>query len=134
MGREEIESRRCTFESGLIVFFFCSNLAEVITNVGEFTKSYKATEVHTGAIVIQKITRHNIKALQKRAAHLIEFISNSITCGAAADASEITSGTGKYHDHHNAYYAYGPGVARALGSNFILSSVSGISVLRQLEK
>ena len=38
--------------------------------------------------------------------------------------------TGVYHDQHNAYYAYGPRVARTLGVNFILSSVSGIGIYR----
>ena len=35
-----------------------------------------------------------------------------------------------YHDQHNAYYAYGPRVARELKTNFILSSVSGIGAYR----
>jgi hypothetical protein len=91
---------------------------------------YKATEAHTGAVIIQKITGKNIKPLQRPDAPLIEFIGNSITCGAAADASEIPCGTGEYHDHHNAYYAYGPRVARELNSNYIVSSVSGIGVYR----
>lgn len=91
---------------------------------------YKATEAHTGAIRIQNIIAKNIKALQKPAAPLIEFIGNSITCGAAADASEVPCGAGVYHDQHNAYYAYGPRVARGLGANFIMSSVSGIGVYR----
>ncbi|MCW3089102.1 MAG: family lipase [Ferruginibacter sp.] len=91
---------------------------------------YKATEAYTGAILIQKISGKNVKPLQRPAAPLIEFIGNSITCGAAADASEVPCGTGEYHDHHNAYYAYGPRVARALGTNFIVSGVSGIGVYR----
>ncbi len=91
---------------------------------------YKATEAHSGAIVIQKIKGKNVKPLQKPVAPLIEFIGNSITCGAAADPSEMPCGAGQYHDQHNAYYAYGPRVARALGMNFILSSVSGIGVYR----
>jgi len=68
--------------------------------------------------------------LQRPAGPLIEFIGNSITCGAAADPSGTPCGTGEYHDQHNAYYAYGPRVARALGANFILSSVSGIGIYR----
>jgi lysophospholipase L1-like esterase len=91
---------------------------------------YKATEAATGAIFIQKITGKNVKGLPGSSAPLIEFIGNSITCGAAADASEVPCGTGEYHDHHNAYYAYGPRVARTLGVNYILSSVSGIGVYR----
>ncbi|QMU28028.1 SGNH/GDSL hydrolase family protein [Adhaeribacter radiodurans] len=91
---------------------------------------YKATEAHTGAIVIQKVTGKNVKSVKKPAQPLIEFIGNSITCGAAADPSEVPCGTGVYHDQHNAYMAYGPRVARQLGSNFVLSSVSGIGIYR----
>lgn len=91
---------------------------------------YKATEAHTGPIAIEKVTAENIEPLQKPEAPLIEFIGNSITCGAAADPLEVACGTGEYHDQHNAYMAYGPRVARALGTNYVLSSVSGIGVYR----
>lgn len=91
---------------------------------------YKATEAHTGAVVLHKITGRNLKALPRPQRPLIEFIGNSITCGAAADPSEVPCGTGDYHDQHNAYYAYGPRVARAIGAEFILSSVSGIGIYR----
>lgn len=91
---------------------------------------YKATEAHTGPIFIQKITGASVAPLPIPARPLIEFIGNSITCGAAADPSEVPCGTGQYHDQHNAYYAYGPRVARALGTDFILSSVSGIGMYR----
>lgn len=91
---------------------------------------YKATEAHTGGIIIEKITGENVKAVQYPEAPLIEFIGNSITCGAAADASEYPCGTGQYHDQHNAYMSYGARVARALQTKFILSSVSGIGIYR----
>ncbi|MFD1875145.1 SGNH/GDSL hydrolase family protein [Hymenobacter bucti] len=91
---------------------------------------YKATEAHTGAIVLDKITGQNVRALPNPRLPLIEFIGNSITCGAAADPSEVPCGTGVYHDQHNAYLAYGPRVARALHTNFVLSSVSGIGIYR----
>jgi lysophospholipase L1-like esterase len=91
---------------------------------------YKATEAHTGAVIIQSVAANNVKALQRPGAPLIEFIGNSITCGAAADPSEVPCGTGEYHDQHNAYMAYGPRVARALDVNFIVSSVSGIGIYR----
>ncbi|TPG72301.1 SGNH/GDSL hydrolase family protein [Hymenobacter nivis] len=91
---------------------------------------YKATEAHTGPIFVQKITGQRLKALREPAAPLIEFIGNSITCGAAMDASEVPCGTGAYHDQHNAYQAYGPRVARALHTRFVLSSVSGIGAYR----
>jgi hypothetical protein len=91
---------------------------------------YKTTEAHTGPVFIEKITGRNVKPLRRPAMPLIEFIGNSITCGAAADASEVPCGTGAYHDQHNAYDAYGPRAARALGAEFILSSVSGIGIYR----
>ena len=91
---------------------------------------YKATEAQTGPVFIEKIIAHDIVALKVPDQPLIEFIGNSITCGAAADPSEIPCGTGEYHDQHNAYYSYGPRVARTLGTNFILSAVSGIGIYR----
>jgi hypothetical protein len=91
---------------------------------------YKATEAATGPIFIQKIAGGNIQTLKIPPKPLIEFIGNSITCGAAADPSDIPCGMGEYHDQHNAYMAYGPRLARALDVNFILSSVSGIGIYR----
>ena len=91
---------------------------------------YKATEAHTGPVIVQSVSGTNVQPLQRPAAPLIEFIGNSITCGAAADPSEVPCGTGVYHDQHNAYMAYGPRVARALNANFLLSSVSGIGIYR----
>src|SRR5215211_83235 len=91
---------------------------------------YKTTEAATGPVFIEKISAKNIRSISYSNAPVIEFIGNSITCGAAADASEIPCGTGAYHDQHNAYYAYGPRVARMLDANYILSSVSGIGIYR----
>ena len=91
---------------------------------------YKATEATTGPIFVKKISGEEIKPLPISPSPLIEFIGNSITCGAAADPSEVACGTGEYYDQHNAYYAYGPQVARKLGLEFILSSVSGIGIYR----
>ena len=91
---------------------------------------YKATEAQTGAIIIKEITGQGLVPLVKSISPLIEFIGNSITCGAAADASQVPCGGGEYHDQHNAYQAYGPRVARAVGAEFMLSSVSGIGIYR----
>lgn len=91
---------------------------------------YKATEAHTGPVFIEKITGKGLVAVKRQQAPLIEFIGNSITCGAAADPSEVACGAGVYHDQHNAYQAYGPRTARALQANYIVSSVSGIGIYR----
>ncbi|WP_210490662.1 SGNH/GDSL hydrolase family protein [Rufibacter aurantiacus] len=91
---------------------------------------YKTTEAHSGPVVIRKVTGPKVSALKPASKPLIEFIGNSITCGAAADPSEVPCGTGEYHDQHNAYMAYGPQVARAVKADFILSSVSGYGAYR----
>lgn len=101
------------------------------TKNGKHTvKIFKATEAHSGPVFIEKITGNKLKSIAPTPAPLIEFIGNSITCGAAADASEVPCGTGEYLDQHNAYHAYGSRVARELQANFVLSSVSGIGIYR----
>jgi len=95
---------------------------------------YKATEAATGPIFVKRISAEEIKVIPISTAPIIEFIGNSITCGAAADTSEVKCGAGEYYDQHNAYYAYGPRVAKKLGVNFVLSSVSGIGIYRTWNK
>lgn len=91
---------------------------------------YKTTEAMSGPVYIEKIAGQALNALTRPEAPTIEFIGNSITCGAAADASTTPCNMGEYSDHHNGYYAYGPRVARALKANYFLSSVSGIGIYR----
>ena len=96
--------------------------------------------IHT--LTICKNTESNIgylefggvfcKTLLKPAAkpvHKIEFIGNSITCGASSDMSEIPCGKGVWQDQHNAYMAYGSVTARALNAQWHLSAVSGIGLI-----
>ena len=59
----------------------------------------------------------------------IEFIGNSITCGAEADTSLMPGSQYKWGDWHRAYYGYGPRTARNLGSAWSLVSVSGIGLI-----
>lgn len=61
----------------------------------------------------------------------LEFIGDSITCGAGSDESEVKCNTpgASWHDQHNAYFAYGPTTARALNAQWHLSSVSGIGLM-----
>ncbi|RYE27397.1 MAG: GDSL family lipase [Sphingobacteriaceae bacterium] len=91
---------------------------------------YKATEATTGPIFIAKVLAPGVKVLPAPKAPLIEFIGNSITCGAAADTADVPCGMGMYQDHHNAYMAYGPRLARILKVSFLMSSVSGIGIYR----
>ena len=59
----------------------------------------------------------------------IEFIGNSITCGAGSDLSAIPCGKGVWQDQHNAYLSYGAIAARKLNAQYHLSSVSGIGLM-----
>jgi hypothetical protein len=111
-----------------------NNKSPIIINASAGNKHtlwiYKATEAQTGDIVIDSVNAENLAALKNPELPMIEFIGNSITCAAAADASEYPCGTGAYHDQHNAYMAYGPRVARELNVNYIVSGVSGIGIYR----
>jgi lysophospholipase L1-like esterase len=91
---------------------------------------YKATEAASGDVVFKGIRAEGLLPGKIEKRSTIEFIGNSITCGALADDSLVPCGQGVYHDQHNAYLAYGPRVARKLKTNFILSSVSGIGIYR----
>jgi hypothetical protein len=91
---------------------------------------YKATEAMAGPVLIAGVKGSGVKPLREPAGAVIEFIGNSITCGAMSDTSVSPCAVGDYVDHHNAYYAYGPRAARALGVGYILSSVSGIGIYR----
>jgi len=59
----------------------------------------------------------------------LEFIGNSITCGAGSDQSVVKCGAGVWHDQHNAFMAYGPVLARKLNAQWYLSSYSGIGLI-----
>jgi hypothetical protein len=89
---------------------------------------YKATEAMAGPILIERVKGAALRPLKERSGTVIEFIGNSITCGAMSDTSESPCGVGDYADHHNAYYAYGPRAARSLGVGYMLSSVRVIRV------
>ncbi|MBI9041112.1 SGNH/GDSL hydrolase family protein [Lutibacter sp.] len=91
---------------------------------------FKATEASSGTIIFKGVTAQKILQFPNSKKATIEFIGDSVTCGAAADSSDVPCDTGEYLDHHNAYLAYGPRIARALNVNFMLSSVSGIGMYR----
>jgi len=90
---------------------------------------YKNTEAQSGNILFAgttaKLTTISFKKKKK-----IEFIGDSITCGAASDPSDVPCDKGEYMDHHNSYYAYGPRLSRAIGVDYLMSCVSGIGMYR----
>ena len=90
---------------------------------------YKTTEAHSGGILFAGTTA-KLTSISAKKKKKIEFIGDSITCGAASDPSDIPCDKGEYFDHHNGYYAYGPVLSRAIGVDYLMSSVSGIGIYR----
>jgi len=89
----------------------------------------KNTESNIGYIEFAGLYCDALITPPKKPVRKIEFIGNSITCGASSDASEIPCGKGVWQDQHNAYMAYGPVTARTLNAQWHLSSVSGIGLI-----
>ncbi len=90
----------------------------------------KATEAASGQIVFEGSSIANLIPSKSSLIKSIEFIGDSITCGAQSDNSNIPCNEGQYFDQHNAYLAYGPVLARELNATYCLSSVSGIGIYR----
>lgn len=90
----------------------------------------KNTEANIGWIEFGGLIVRDLVPLSGNLTRKIEFIGNSITCGASADPSEVPCGSGKWHDQHNAFMSYGPSTARKLNASWHLSSVSGIGLIR----
>ncbi len=90
----------------------------------------KATEFENGYIEILGVTCGKLIKPDAKPFRKIEFIGDSITCGAASDESSTKCGEGEWHDQHNAYLAYGPTTARSLKAQWHLSSVSGIGLMK----
>ncbi|AHM58473.1 GDSL family lipase [Flammeovirgaceae bacterium 311] len=93
-------------------------------------KVLKATEAQNGSIAFGGVQTLSLGELPPAPMRSIEFIGNSITCGMGVDWKEVPCDTGVWYDQHNAYWAYGPRVARALNTRYMLSSVSGIGMYR----
>lgn len=90
---------------------------------------YKTTEAQSGGILFAGTTA-KLTSITSKKKKKIEFIGDSITCGAASDPSDVPCDKGEYFDHHNGYYAYGPVLSREIGADYLMSSVSGIGMYR----
>jgi lysophospholipase L1-like esterase len=91
---------------------------------------YKSTEAANGNVIFGGVLCQQLIEQQFKPDKSIEFIGNSITCGMGNDTMDIPCHTDQWYDQHNAYWAYGPIVARTLKLNCMLSSVSGIGIYR----
>ncbi len=89
----------------------------------------KNTESNIGYLEFIGLRCAALLPLPPKPARKIEFIGNSITCGASTDLSDIPCGKGVWQDQHNAYLSYGPTVARKLYAQWVLSAVSGIGLI-----
>ncbi|HWB26482.1 MAG TPA: SGNH/GDSL hydrolase family protein [Chitinophagaceae bacterium] len=89
----------------------------------------KNTEASIGYIDFVGITCAGLYKLHKKPKRKIEFIGNSITCGAGSDLSVKPCGDDAWYDQHNAYMSYGPVTARMLNAQWQLSAVSGIGLI-----
>ncbi len=90
---------------------------------------YKATEAFNDKIIFHGVDAVALLPIEEKQ-FKIEFIGDSITCGALSDDSDMPCNEGEYQDQHNAYLAYGPQVAKQLNADFMVSSVSGIGMYR----
>ena len=93
-------------------------------------KIIKESEASNGAVIFKGITVKNILKPLAQSNFYIEFIGDSVTCGAAADSSITPCNTGMYFDQENVYYSYGVTLARALNVRCKISAVSGIGIYR----
>ena len=89
----------------------------------------KNTESNIGFLEFIGLKCEALLPLSPMPVRKIEFIGNSITCGASSDLSDVPCGKGVWHDQHNAYLSYGPTVARSLHAQWSLSAVSGIGLI-----
>jgi hypothetical protein len=89
----------------------------------------KNTEANIGYLELVGIRCKELVKPAPKPTRKIEFIGNSITCGASSDMSAIPCGKGVWQDQHNAYLSYGATTARALNAQYHLSAVSGIGLM-----
>ncbi|NDP28403.1 MAG: SGNH/GDSL hydrolase family protein [Flavobacterium sp.] len=91
---------------------------------------YKATEATNGGVLFAGTTAKLLESPALKSKKKIELIGDSITSGFGNDDSTIPCGSGDWYDQHNAYWAYGPILSRALDLDYVLSSVSGYGMYR----
>ena len=107
-------------------------LVDSLENREHMLRVAKATEALLGDVILTGIKCHELESFENPYKRHIEFIGNSITSGTGVDQSDYPcdSKEAAWHDHHNAYLAYGPVVARKLDADWLLGSVSGAGVCR----
>ncbi len=90
----------------------------------------KQTEGQNGHNRLVSITTDSLVAAPESPARKIEFIGDSITSGFGSDSTNTPCGDGTWFDQHDVWSSYGVLTARALQSQWMLSSVSGMGMYR----
>jgi mannan endo-1,4-beta-mannosidase len=90
----------------------------------------KQTEGQNGHNRLVSITTDSLVAAMESPARKIEFIGDSITSGFGSDSTNTPCGQGTWFDQHDVWSSYGVLTARALQSQWMLSSVSGMGMYR----
>ena len=89
----------------------------------------KNTEALIGYLEFAGLLCEGILPMPATPQRKIEFVGNSITSGMGSDLSVVPCDSAEWYDQHNAYFSYGPTVARALKAQYHLTSESGIGLM-----
>jgi hypothetical protein len=89
----------------------------------------KNTEALIGYLEFAGLLCESILPMPAKPQRKIEFIGNSITSGMGSDLSVVPCDSAAWYDQHNAYFSYGPTIARALKAQYHLTSESGIGLM-----
>ena len=89
----------------------------------------KNTEALVGYLEFVGFRCEGLSSMPPKKERKIEFIGDSITSGNENDPMEIPCGTGEWYDQQNAFFSYGPLVARELNAQWHLTSDSGIGLI-----
>ena len=89
----------------------------------------KSTETICGWLQFEGFLCRKLLSPPERPRRKMEFIGNSITCGARSDTREFSCTEGQWFDESNAYQSYGPITARTLGAQWVISAYSGIGLI-----
>jgi hypothetical protein len=90
----------------------------------------KATEGQNGHERLMAVYTDELLSPDTLPTRRIEFIGNSITSGYGLDPRPIACKQGTWYDETHAWLAYGPRIARRIGAQWMLSSISGIGMHR----
>ena len=105
------------------------NVAEGLAPGAHTVTLCKDTESGIGYVEFVGLRCEKLLALPRPPARRLEFIGDSITCGAGSDQSQKPCGVGEWYAQNNAYGSYGVHTARLLNAQWQLSSVSGIGLM-----